>query len=410
VSSVAQVLDDGRLTADFQPIVTLDDGAVVGYEALCRGPSRRELPRSLFAQARQSGRLEELDAKCRSAAFDCAVKAGIAAPMSLFVNVEPEMLGDHTVDELLALAGTAPYGVQLIVEVTERALAARPAKLLAAVQRLRESGWRLALDDVGADDISLAFMPLLRPEVVKLDLRLVQQRPTPAIAGIVNAANAYAERTGTVILAEGIETAEHLNVAAAMGARLGQGWLFGPPEPGLRSGLPGSRLALPGMEVPGSAGASPFACLPRATVLRRSTKPLLVEVSKHLERKAALEGAACIVIASFQEARYFTPGTGRRYQEMATQLAFVSVLGEGMPSEPVAGVRGIALDADDPVRAEWDVVVLTPHFAAALLARDLDQSDVPQDERTFEFTLTYDRDVVIAATRSLLSRECATGS
>ena len=410
MSSVAHVLDDGLLTADFQPIVTLDDGAVVGYEALCRGPSRRELPRSLFAEARRSGRLGELDAKCRSAAFDCAVKAGIAAPMSLFVNVEPEMLGDKTVDELLALAGTAPDGVQLVVEVTERALASHPARLLAAVQRLRESGWRLALDDVGADDISLAFMPLLRPEVVKLDLRLVQQRPTPAIAGIVNAANAYAERTGTVILAEGIETAEHLNVAAAMGARLGQGWLFGPPERSLRSGLPGSRLALPGMEVPGSAGASPFACLPDATVLRRSTKPLLVEVSKHLERKAALEGAACIVIASFQEARFFSPGTGRRYQEMATRLAFVSVLGEDMPSEPAAGVRGIALAADDPVRAEWDVVVLTPHFAAALLARDLDHSDVPEDERTFEFTLTYDRDVVIAATRSLLSRECATGS
>ncbi len=406
MSLIAHVLDDGLLTAEFQPIVTLDDGAVVGYEALCRGPSRRELPRSLFAQARMAGRLGELDAKCRNAAFDCAINAGIAAPMSLFVNVEPEQLDDRTVDELLALAGTAPDGVQLILEVTERALASRPAKLLAAVERLRESDWRLALDDVGADDISLAFMSLLRPEVVKLDLRLVQQRPTPAIAGIVNAANAYAEQTGAVILAEGIETAEHLGVAAAMGARLGQGWLFGPPDPSLLSGLPGSRLPLPGMEVPGSPGASPFACLPESTVLRRSTKPLLVEVSKHLERKATLEGEACIVIASFQEARYFTPGTARRYQELARHLAYVSVIGEDMPTEPVAGVRGIALNADDPVRAEWDVVVLTPHFAAALLARDLDDSVVREDERAFEFTVTYNRDVVIAATRSLLSREC----
>ena len=54
----------------------------------------------------------------------------------------------------------------------------------------------------------------------------------------------------------------------------------------------------------------------------------------------------------------------------------------------------------------WDVIVLTPHFAAALLARDLDDAGVREDERAFEFTVTYKRDVVIAATRSLLSREC----
>lgn len=65
-----------------------------------------------------------------------------------------------------------------------------------------------------------------------------------------------------------------------------------------------------------------------------------------------------------------------------------------MELEPVRGVRGASLAADDPVRGEWDLVVLSPHFAAALLARDL--SDVGLDrERTFEFALTYDRDTVV---------------
>ena len=76
-----------------------------------------------------------------------------------------------------------------------RALAARPAELLQTVQRIREIGWGLALDDVGADSMSLSFMPLLRPDVVKLDLRLVQERPGPEIAEIMNAVNAHAERT-----------------------------------------------------------------------------------------------------------------------------------------------------------------------------------------------------------------------
>ncbi len=64
--------------------------------------------------------------------------------------------------------------------------------------KTRPGGWGVALDDVGADSMSLAFMPLLRPDVVKLDLRLVQERPGAAVAEIMNAVNAYAERTGAL--------------------------------------------------------------------------------------------------------------------------------------------------------------------------------------------------------------------
>src|SRR3978361_2267762 len=117
------------------------------------------------------------------------------------------------------------------MEITERALAARPAELLRAVERARERGWRIALDDVGADSMSLSFMPLLRPDVVKLDLSLVQERPGPAIAQIMNAVNAYAEESGALVLAEGIEDERHLRMARGLGATLGQGWFFGRPGP-----------------------------------------------------------------------------------------------------------------------------------------------------------------------------------
>ena len=74
-------------------------------------------------------------------------------------------------------------------------------------------------------------MPFVSPEVIKLDLRLVQENPSPAIAAIVHAVNAEAERSGALLLAEGIETLEQLEVARALGARYGQGWLFGRPGP-----------------------------------------------------------------------------------------------------------------------------------------------------------------------------------
>src|SRR3712207_2768521 len=262
------------------------------------------------------------------------------------------------------------------MEITERAIAARPAELLRTVERVRELGWAIAVDDVGADSMSLAFLPLLSPDVVKLDLRLVQERPGPAVAEIMNAVNAHAERTGAVVLAEGIETEEHLATARALGATLGQGWLFGRPGPGAAPGLPTGELALPGVAAVAPVDSSPFGCVPASVPLRRSAKSLLIELSKQLEREAMRLGDPCVVAAPSQEARHFTPSTIQRYRDLVDRTGFVCALGEDLPVEPLQGVRGAALHPADPVRGEWDVVVLSPHFSAALLAREIGRAHV----------------------------------
>ena len=403
--TVGQVITDAAVHSVFQPIVDLATGAVVAYEALARGPvGPLHRPDDLFAAARAEGLLAELDQACRAAAFRGAVQHALVAPLTLFVNVEPEVLDSAPLEELLALAEGAPGELSVVVEITERALAARPAELLRTVARIRELGWRIALDDVGADAMSLAFMPLLRPDVVKLDLRLVQERPGPAVAQIMNAVNAYAQASGAAVLAEGIEDERHLHIARALGAQLGQGWMFGRPASPPAPPLATARLVLPDATPPADpASTSPFATLPPGTALRRAPKDLLIEVSKQLEREAMRLGDTCVVAATFQEAKHFTPATTSRYRDLADRVGFVCALGEGLPPAPLPGVRGAALDPADPVRGEWDVVVLAPHFAAALLARDLGE-DGPDGRRTFEYALTYDRDVVVAAGHALLSR------
>ena len=113
--------------------------------------------------------------------------------------------------------------------------------------------------------------------------------------------------------------------------------------------------------------------LPARRHARCAARPrrLLIEVSKQLERQAMRLGETCVVAATFQEARHFTPATAQRYRDLVARTGFVCALGEDLPVEPVPGVRGAALSPDDPVRGEWDVTVVSPHFAAALLARDL---------------------------------------
>jgi DICT domain-containing protein len=72
-----------------------------------------------------------------------------------------------------------------------------------------------------------------------------------------------------------------------------------------------------------------------------------------------------------------------------------------MAEAPVPGVRGARLGADDPLRGEWNVIVVGPHQAAALVARDLGDTGAEPDRR-FDFAVTHDRALVVEAARSLL--------
>ena len=224
-----QILEEGLVRSVYQPIVDIDTKEIVAYEALARGPqgSPLERPDLLFATAHAAGVVEQLEWACRAAALSGALEAGLR--QTLFVNVEPSLLDAAIPPYVADLLERAGRELDVVLELTERALTDRPAEMLARVDALRGLGLAIALDDVGADRRSLALMPFVRPDVIKLDLRLVQENPTPAIAAIVHAVNAEAERSGAVLLAEGIETEEQREVARALGARYGQGWLFGRP-------------------------------------------------------------------------------------------------------------------------------------------------------------------------------------
>lgn len=404
-ASVAAVLEAHSVRAVFQPIVDLDTNTAVAYEALARGPEGPlASPMAMFDAARREGLLGPLDEACRAAAFRGAVTEDLLSPWTVFVNVEPEILDSAPVDDLLAIAEAAPGRLRVVLEITERALTSRPAELLRTVERVRDLGWGIALDDVGAEEASLAFMPLLRPDVIKLDLSIVQRRPDQAVAEIVHAVNAHAERTGALILAEGIETEQQVAIARSLGATLGQGWFYGRPERTPRLEPPDLPLRLPEpARVQTVRLVSPFDCVPQGRPRRRATKALLVEISKQLEREAIQIGPTSVVASTFQYSHHFTAGTRARYQALVESTGFVCALGVGLGGHLLPGLRGAELAPHDPLRDEWDVVVLGPHFSGALLARDVGDTG-PDLEREFEYVVTYDREVVVSAALALLSR------
>lgn len=401
--TVEDVVRNGHVQAVFQPVVHLATGAVVGYEALARGPhgTALERPTALFAAARQAGVLAELDWACRAAAVRAALAAGMGHGMALFVNVEPETLSAPVPDALRPLIRVARRRLNLVFELTERALTERPAELLAGIERLRHLGCSLALDDVGADAGSLALMPFVAPDVIKLDLRIVQDAPSQ-IAATFHAANAEAERSGALLVAEGIETPEHLDTARALGAEYGQGWLLGRPG------------ALPGVlpPAPVHVGSSqrtlfaepartPFETLTAAIPTRPASRTLLAALSRELETRAREQGGYGVVLAALPGAEDWTAAVRDGFTELTEHTAFVAVLGPGIPTEPAPGVRGVALTPGEPLGGEWCLAVVGPHFAAALTARGLPG---PAGEARYEYALTYDRPLAVRAATALMAR------
>jgi EAL domain-containing protein (putative c-di-GMP-specific phosphodiesterase class I) len=402
-AGIDEIIDRGLLRSVFQPLVELSSTEVVGFEGLTRGPagSRLESPMELLGAARGAGRLAEFDWACRTSAISAALAAGLDPGLTLFINLEPDTLGVPCPPQLWPVWEGLGARLRLVTEFTERALAANPGALLRAVAASRVNGYGMALDDVGALPESLALLPFLHPDVVKLDLRLVQGRTTGEIAAIANAVRAYAEESGAVILAEGIETAEHAQVAKVLGATYGQGWLYGRPG-ALPSSTPTPRKPFPILRAPDMTRAqTPFEIVSAVREVARTTKSLLLPMSRHLEEQALSGGEMLVILGCFQDAERFTHRTKMRYSALASRTALTAALGVGLPEFPAPGVRGIRFDADDRLHNEWNVLVIGPHFAAGLVAMDCGD-DGDDRERRFDYAITHDRQLVLAAARALM--------
>lgn len=403
--TLPELLEGGLIRTVYQPIVELSSDEPVAYEALVRGPpdSSLESPARLFSEASRTGLEQELDRAARHIAIAGAVEARMPDSVSLFVNVEPSTL--HHGGPLLAREHlNARSGPRVFVEFTERDLTLHPGSVLRAVQWLRARGCGIALDDIGVDRRSLALLPFLAPDVLKLDMSLVQaKRLDRGAAHVVNAVISEAERSDALVLAEGVETDAHLTRAQSIGATHAQGWFFGRPEE-LPTPVPPcrSQVAVRAHPTP-PASKTPFEVLASSISPRRGDKRILLDLTRHLEAEAETLGRESVVLATFQREGFFTSGAREHYASIASKAALVGVLGVNMEAEPASGVRGGHVPIDDPLSDEWCVVVVSPHFAVSLAARPIEGTRDGSGPM-YEFCLSHRRELVLDAARIVLDR------
>jgi EAL domain-containing protein (putative c-di-GMP-specific phosphodiesterase class I) len=226
------VLAEAEFWSAYQPIVSLADRSVVAHEALLRGvvDGREVGGGDLFFVAEQAGWLHRLDRIGRESAI--AGAGSWLGDDDLFINFNPTSIYRPQVclastERVVHETGIDPS--QLVFEVVESHAIADRGHLVSILDHYRSLGWRVALDDVGAGWSSLSLLAAVRPEVVKLDKALVQELPDDGARTVLKAVTDLAHQLGAVVVAEGVETERLAEEVTALGADLGQGWLFGRP-------------------------------------------------------------------------------------------------------------------------------------------------------------------------------------
>ena len=222
------VLAEAELCSVYQPIVALADRSVVAHEALLRGvvDGREVGGGDLFFVAEAAGWLDRLDRIARESA--------IAAPVPWLGDDEPARQRRPDVDPPAAgLPGEHrarrprrrdPAATQLVFEVVESHAITDRGHLVSILEHYRSLGWRVALDDVGAGWSSRSLLAAVRPDVVKLDKRLVQELPDDGARTVLRAITDLAHQLGAVVVAEGMETewlADEVTRSASTSVRAG---------------------------------------------------------------------------------------------------------------------------------------------------------------------------------------------
>ncbi len=222
----------------FQPILSLRDHRIVGYEALLRWRHPLQglvAPAEFLTQAEESGLSEAIDWQVYELAF--AQSHGLIGPDTYIgINVGARHLRSPMfVDDLMRqLHRYEVPPTQLRIEITERALLEDPAQARAMMEELGRLGVKVALDDFGTGYSSLSYLHQFPLHALKIDRSFVAPLGTEAPGNaftVLRAIHALGTSLGLEIIAEGIETPAQLELLGGLGSLYGQGFLLARPQP-----------------------------------------------------------------------------------------------------------------------------------------------------------------------------------
>jgi PAS domain S-box-containing protein len=247
--AVAEVRDFKRMVREtrfhlaFQPIVAADNGDIHHYEALCRFTSSASdrSPARRIAFAEETGMIHDLDLAVVRAAIDWLSTRSDRDSITIAVNISGQSVENEawtrTLCDLLANSPVA-HG-RLAFEITESAGMADLRRANRFIRTLRERGYPVALDDLGAGAASFRYLSALEVDMVKIDGTAIRHARTARKGrAFLTALAELCHRLGTASVAEMIDDEAGLQFARDCGVDYVQGYLFGQPSANLQDFSP----------------------------------------------------------------------------------------------------------------------------------------------------------------------------
>ena len=229
------ILDNKSIRTVFQPIVSLVEATIIGYEALSRGPegSPLEMPDVLFKTADQYELVWELEYLCRCTALARAQKMQL--PGMVFINIDPRVINDKRFQKGLTKEFLAEHDLdegKVIFEITEKTAIEDYKNFRKVLDIYISQGYKIAIDDTGAGYSGLSLLAQTYPHYIKIDMALVRNIDKDGLKqAMLKALNEFALITNSKIIAEGIETIDELATIIELGIPYGQGYFLQRPAP-----------------------------------------------------------------------------------------------------------------------------------------------------------------------------------
>jgi EAL domain-containing protein (putative c-di-GMP-specific phosphodiesterase class I)/GGDEF domain-containing protein len=230
-AALKNVIGQRQLRPAFQPVRHLPDGAIMGYEALIRGPqgSSLEPPTVLFAVAHDNEMDVELETLCLETIF-----ANLPRPVGerrLFVNASAVLLRHPVFLDARNLAAINRSHGDVVVEISEKEMVRDYDAFQDVLASVRRANLKIAIDDAGSGYSGLESILHLKPDYIKIADTLVRHLHTdPIKREIVASLAAIGKRSGATLVAEGIEVEAERRTLVDLGIEFGQGYLLGRPS------------------------------------------------------------------------------------------------------------------------------------------------------------------------------------
>lgn len=234
-----RIVDNKMIYPVFQPIVSLQYGTILGYEALSRidGESCFSNIEQLFMMAIDEEHVWRLEQICRKKALQAIFKESKNTyDKKLFLNVSPHIINDKKFRDGFTKDYLERYHAnpeQIIFEITEREAIVDIKSFQNVIEHYKGQEYQIAIDDAGSGYSGLNLICGIQPHYIKLDMELIRdihksKIQKSIVKGMIDICNIK-------LIAEGIENHDELQVLISLGVHYGQGYFLGKPLPKLET-------------------------------------------------------------------------------------------------------------------------------------------------------------------------------